>query len=83
MARASWFAEMLFEYKDDKNGTVPESVIRVMTKNLFELQAGSGDSVKHPVDDVAAFLSRVNRIRLGEGEVEMDAVANGQTKKKG
>lgn len=81
MARASWFAEMLFEYKDEKNGTVPESVIRVMTKNLFDLQAGSGDTVKHPVDDVAAFLSRMNRIRIGEGEVEMDAVTGAQKKK--
>jgi hypothetical protein len=82
MARASWFTEMLFEYKDAKSGTVPESVIRVMTKNLFELRAGADDRVKHPVDDVAAFLERVNRIRLAEGEVEMDAAGKEQVKKK-
>ncbi|MRG95364.1 hypothetical protein [Polyangium spumosum] len=78
MARASWFAEMLFEYQDEKQGTVPDAVIQVMTKNLFDLQ--SGDSVKHPVDDFATFLTRVNKIRLGEGEIEMDASVNGKAR---
>ena len=75
MARASWFAEMLFEYKDEKQGAVPDAVIQVMTKNLFDVRPDSG-AVSHPVDEVAAFVGRINRIRLANGEVEMDANKN-------
>lgn len=78
--RASWFAELLFEFKDEKQATVPESVIQAMTKNLFELKANP-EVPKHPVDDVAGFLSRMNRVRLTPSEVEMESDAKARARK--
>lgn len=65
----------------NKQGTVPDAVIQVMTKNLFDLQAGH-EPAKHPVDDLAAFIARMNRIRVGDGEIEMNAAGSGKTKEK-
>lgn len=73
MLRASWFAELLFEYRDEsgKPASLPDSVIQVMTKNLFE-DVAAEEQAKHPADDVTAFLKRLSRLKVSEEGVEME-----------
>lgn len=72
MMRASWFAEFLLEYKEERAHELPDAVIQVMTKNLFEGQPVMG-AASHPAEDVASFVNRLNRVRVGEKDVEIEA----------
>jgi len=71
MLRASWFAEMLFEYKDERGQGLPESVIEVMTANLFQ-DTGARPMGQHPVDDVIGLIGKLRRVRVSDKEVELE-----------
>lgn len=81
MLRASWVAEFLLEYKDERGQGLPDSVIQVMTKNLFEGQ-NKLESATHPAEDMASFITRINRVRLGSDEMEFEADTKGTKKAK-
>ncbi len=70
MLRASWFAEMFFEYKD-QGKALPESVIAVLTKNLFEIPTDNLGDAKHPVDDLVEFVKKLKTVKVSSDSVEV------------
>ncbi len=72
--RASWVAEMVFEWQVEK-GTIPDELIHRLTRNLFSTEPDR-ETVKHPSEDLAsALLSASSGLTVkipGIGEVSLN-----------
>lgn len=68
-ARASWIAELLFEWKERKEVGVPDDVLRALTDNLFRPTDRKPDAY-HPIDQIAALVGKTAKIKLGSIEIE-------------
>lgn len=72
--RASWVAEMVFEWQVDK-GTIPDELIYRLTRNLFTTEPDR-ETVKHPSEDLASSLLKASsglKVTIpGFGEVSLD-----------
>jgi len=65
VVRASWIAELLFEWKDKKEVPFPDDLIRSYTTGLFE----GNDIVKttkHPYDDLKSLARSVSEIKFSK-----------------
>ena len=65
VVRASWIAELLFEWKEKKEVPFPEQLITSYTTGLFQ----SSDIVKtakHPFDDVKSLVGNVSEIKFSK-----------------
>lgn len=65
VVRASWIAELLFEWKDKKEVPFPEKLIASYTTGLFE----ASDIVKtarHPFDDLKSLAGSVSEIKFSK-----------------
>ncbi len=67
--RASWVAELLFEWAEKKGITMPPDLLSSFTKNLFEPMAQDGRH--HPIDQFNDFLKQVSMIEIGKGSVKV------------
>lgn len=66
LVRASWVAELLFEYKEVKQKELPERILTAFTEGLFKkdaLKAG-GD---HPIDIVTSALKSLESVEVKDG----------------
>lgn len=73
--RASWVAEMVLEWQEDKGGPVSSELINRLTANLFSPNRDDA-SVRHPSEDaITSLLRAAQRFRLtipGVGEFDLD-----------
>jgi hypothetical protein len=63
--RASWIAELLFEWKEKKEVPFPDQLINSYTTGLFE----SNDLVKtakHPFDDIKSIAGNISEIKFSK-----------------
>ena len=60
--RASWLAELLFEWEKEKETQLPEAVITRFTQNLFADERFR--DVEHPAEALAKVLRSVSNIRI-------------------
>jgi len=67
--RASWIAELLFEWEHKKGTIMPLELIERFTKNLFE-SAGE-DSRLHPFDQLSDLLKHVSSVKLSKSGFEV------------
>lgn len=58
--RASWVAEMTFEWNEEKNSTIPDGLLEILTTNLFGAKAGhAGNPSMTPSDALVKALSNL------------------------
>lgn len=73
--RASWFVEMMLEWKEEKGAEIPGALVDTLARGLFE-QSSDREPTRHPSEDLAAALfSAASGIRVnvpGLGEVNLD-----------
>jgi len=67
--RASWVAELLFEWETKKEPAIPPELVRSFTKNLFE--SSSPDTRLHPADQLADLLKQVSSLEISKGGMKM------------
>lgn len=65
--RASWIAELYFEWTEAKDTEFPPVLAERLTQNLFTENADG--SIKHPVEQVASALKSLH---FKAGEIELD-----------
>lgn len=83
--RASWVVETVLEWEKEKGADkqMPELLLRSLTRNLFQDQAKTVESVVHPADQLAsALFGTASKVKLksGENEVELNARRLSRTK---
>lgn len=69
--RASWVAELLFEYKDEQDKEIPAEVIARMTEGLFHRRE-FGAHAYHPSEDLASMIGGIRKIKATPSGVEID-----------
>jgi hypothetical protein len=67
VVRASWLAELLFEWKDKKEVPFPEQLIARYTTGMFEANKRA-ETTKHPFDDLKALAANVAEIKFSQKE---------------
>ncbi len=67
IVRASWIAELLFEWKDKKEVPFPEQLIASYTTKLFET-GSAAQATKHPIDDLKTIAANVSEIKFSQKE---------------
>lgn len=63
IVRASWIAELLFEWKDKKEVPFPDQLITSYTTGLFQ-NADIVKTTKHPFDDLKSLAGSVSEIKF-------------------
>jgi hypothetical protein len=67
--RASWVAELFFEWAEKKGVSIPPELVASFTRNLFE---GVGvDSKLHPADQLTELLKQVSSLEVSKGAFKM------------
>lgn len=69
--RASYIAELLFEYKDEQGKEIPSEVVEGMMVGLFERDEFKGGKY-HPAEDAISFVKRLRKIKSGNEGVEIE-----------
>lgn len=67
--RASWVAELLFEWVEKKGIAMPPELVASFTRNLFE--GLSADSRLHPADQLTELLRQVSSLEVSKGAIKM------------
>jgi hypothetical protein len=81
MLRASWLAEMFFEWDEQKKVAFPEQMISSFTKNLFE-SGNASCSATHPLEDIIKTSDKFSKIKLGKYGIELEQKENDIKEKK-
>lgn len=68
--RASWVAEMLMEWKEERQGQFPAELLTAFTKGLFK-SGGSAAPDHHPSADLAKLASDVSNLKVTNNGVEI------------
>jgi hypothetical protein len=68
--RASWFAEMAFEWKDEKGNQIPQEIITTLTKGLFATEGGEG-SVE-PVESLVHAFMGASKLKAKVPNLELE-----------
>ena len=71
MLRASWLAEMYFEWDEKKEMEFPPQMVESFTKNLFEHVSGNV-SVSHPYEDIIKNLKNVSKFKIGKDCIQIE-----------
>ncbi|MCB9852411.1 MAG: hypothetical protein H6819_04895 [Phycisphaerales bacterium] len=74
--RASWFAELLFEWVGEKQTDLPESVVTSFTRNLF-LDERLAEA-EHPAEAIGKLLGGVEKIHVGKDGLDVTRKATGK-----
>lgn len=69
--RASWIAELHFEWKDKKQADLPADLINSFTRNLFT-DPYARDVKHHPLDQLTDLVGKVARIKVDQTGLEID-----------
>ncbi|MDB6024170.1 MAG: hypothetical protein JWM68_393 [Verrucomicrobiales bacterium] len=69
--RASWIAELLFEWKEKKEVPFPDTLISSYTSNLF-VDTVSDARTPHPFDDLSSAMKDITKLKVGKGSVEIE-----------
>lgn len=69
--RASWLAELAFEWETERKTEFPKELMQTFSRDLF-LSATDGPA-KHPTDDLARVVRTFRRLRLGRGIVDVES----------
>ena len=67
--RASWIAELMFEYKDEKDKEIPPEVLASLTEGLFKRDEFK-DVSYHPSDDLSRIFRQLRSFKAGPQGVE-------------
>jgi hypothetical protein len=67
--RASWVAELFFEWADKKGINMPADLVGSFTKNLFD--PTSSDGRHHPIDQFNDLLKNISSLEVGKGNVKV------------
>jgi hypothetical protein len=67
--RASWVAELFFEWAEKKGISMPPDLVGSFTKNLFD--PTSSDGRLHPLDQFNDFLKQVSTVEVSKGTVKV------------
>jgi hypothetical protein len=67
--RASWVAELLFEWAEKKGINLPPELINSFTKNLFE--SPDSNTKLHPSDQLADLLKQVSSLEMGKNGMKL------------
>ncbi len=65
VVRASWIAELLFEWKDKKEVPFPDQLISSYTTGLFQ-NSDIVKTTKHPFDDLKSLAGSVSEIKFSK-----------------
>jgi hypothetical protein len=68
--RASWIAEMFFEWDSKKQTQFPPELIASYTTGLF-IDDQAVDPAKHPIDDTVELMKRFSTVKLGKAGLEL------------
>ena len=68
--RASWVAEMLMEWKEERQGQFPAELLTAFTKGLFK-PGGSTVPDHHPAADLAKLAGDVSNLKVTNNGVEI------------
>lgn len=68
--RASWLAELVFEWETERKTEFPNELMRTLSRDLFTT-ASSQDAI-HPADDLTRVLRSLRRIRLGRNVIDIE-----------
>ncbi|HIB65166.1 MAG TPA: hypothetical protein EYO33_08660 [Phycisphaerales bacterium] len=71
MLRASWLAELLFDWESDRKQDLPEDLRQIFASGLF--LDPSIQITKHPADDLLEFAKKISAIRAGKDKLEIEA----------
>jgi hypothetical protein len=63
--RASWVAELFFEWAEKKGVSIPPELVASFTRNLFE--GVTADSRLHPADQLTELLKQVSTLEVSKG----------------
>ncbi len=69
--RASWLAELAFEWETERKTEFPKELMQTFSRDLF-LSSSEGVA-KHPTDDLARVVRTFRRLRLGRGIVDVES----------
>ena len=67
--RASWIAELFFEWAEKKGINMPPELVGSFTKNLFDGTVTDGRL--HPTDQLADLLKQVSSLEVTKGGIKM------------
>ena len=65
IVRASWIAELLFEWKEKKEIPFPEQLVISFTTGLFETN-DTIKTTKHPFDDLKSLAGSISEIKFSK-----------------
>jgi hypothetical protein len=69
--RAEWLAELVFEWKEDKNTGFPLELVSRFATDLFQPHGLEGKEF-HPVGEVLSALTDVKRLKVQEGKKSVE-----------
>jgi hypothetical protein len=73
--RASWLAELLFEWDTEKAGQFPTDLVRSFSRYLFDNTNSS--SPDHPSEALARLVDEASSIKVGKGAFEVSKPPRG------
>lgn len=68
--RASWLAELMFEWEREKERDLPEELITRFSHNLFS--DSSINTPEHPIETLAELAKSMKKVRFGKGGFEFE-----------
>jgi len=71
MLRASWLAEMYFEWDENKKVEFPSQMVESFTKNLFEHVTGNAP-VNHPYEDIFKNLKSFSKVKFDKTGIQVE-----------
>jgi hypothetical protein len=69
--RASWLAELIFEWESEKGGVFPEELVHNFSRGLFIPQ--DGGAIEHPAEVLSNLLKEARSIKVGKGILELES----------
>ncbi len=75
MERASWIVETSLEWNDAKGNTMPNELLKSLSKNLFSDSTEQAEGLVHPADQLASALmgsASLVKLKAGDAELEID-----------
>lgn len=74
VVRASWLAELLFDWETERQQDLPEDLRKIFSEGLFVSPAFK--PTVHPAEELTNFLGRLTAIRAGADKIEIEAKSN-------
>lgn len=68
--RASWLAELFFEWESKKETPFPPELLQAFARGLFTSEVTDGSN-KHPFEDLTGAMKDLQTLRIGKGCLEL------------